>query len=272
MHILCPECRKLRPFNTAPCPSCGAPLPPWLHPGKPDERLSQQEPPPVKGEERIGESRLTAEELVNTPLPAWLREDEPEKPLARLESSFAEANNLVKIPDWLREATRDVEIPYWLREVEPDEPLALPPLAALTPAPQRARPRVFVSHSHKNDEFTARFVADLRDAGVEVWVDMVNMQHGDFMTRISEALSTCEWLVLVLTPEALASPAVQHEVNAAINRYWHKRMKGIIPLMAQPCNPEEIPAMWDNFHRYDATSDYTSALAGLLRALGIERA
>ena len=138
------------------------------------------------------------------------------------------------------------------------------------PSPQTAKPRVFVSHSHKNDDFTARFVTDLRAAGVEVWVDMVNMQHGDFITRISEALKVSEWLILVLTPEALASPAVQTEVHAAINRVWRKRMKGFIPFMALSCDTDEIPAMWDTFHRYDATSDYKSALAGLLRALGVE--
>jgi hypothetical protein len=126
---------------------------------------------------------------------------------------------------------------------------------------------VFVSHSHKNDEFTAQLVADLLAAGVEVWVDMVDMQHGDFITRINEALSACEWLVLVLTPDAIAPPTVQHEVSAAINRVWHKRTKGFIPFLAHPCNPEIIPPMWDTFHRYDATSDYKTALTGLLRAL-----
>ena len=32
-------------------------------------------------------------------------------------------------------------------------------------------PRVFVSHSHHDDTFTTRLVADLRAAGADVWVD-----------------------------------------------------------------------------------------------------
>lgn len=135
--------------------------------------------------------------------------------------------------------------------------------------PQSTRPKVFISHSHKDDNFTTRFVEDLRAAGVEVWVDTVNMKHGNFITRIDEGLNASEWLVLVLTPEAIASKPVQTEVNAAINRVWRNRMKGFIPFMALPCD-DTIPAIWDAFHRYDATSDYKSALAGLLRALGVE--
>lgn len=136
--------------------------------------------------------------------------------------------------------------------------------------PRGTKPKVFVSHSHKNDEFTARLVADLRAAGVEVWVDMVNMQHGDFITRINDALNASEWLVLVLTPDAIASKPVQTEVHAAFSMVWSNQIKGIIPFMALPCDPKSIPPMWNTFHRYDATSDYKTALAGLLRALGVE--
>lgn len=153
-----------------------------------------------------------------------------------------------------------------LRTVFQEEQKKSPALSS-----QRARPKVFVSHSHKNDDFTVRLVADLRTAGVEVWVDMVDMQHGDFMMRINEALSASEWLVLVLTPDALISPAVQTEVNAAVNMVWSKELKGVIPFMALPCEAKSIPPMWKNLHRYDATANHEQALAGLLRALGLEK-
>jgi hypothetical protein len=43
-----------------------------------------------------------------------------------------------------------------------------------------AQPKIFVSHSHKDDAFTSRLVADLRARRAEVWVGDVAIQHGNF--------------------------------------------------------------------------------------------
>jgi hypothetical protein len=130
-------------------------------------------------------------------------------------------------------------------------------------------PRVFVSHSHKDDKFTQRLVSDLKAAGADVWVDVVGIDSGDFLKRINDALASREWLVLVLTPDALRSQWVQTEVHAAMNLVVRGRMRQVVPILAKPCNPKEIPPTWDVLHRYDATHDYEAALAGLLRAFGL---
>ena len=59
-------------------------------------------------------------------------------------------------------------------------------------------PRVFVSHSHLDDAFAPRLVADLRSAGALVFVDIVNITANDFMQRINNALAHSDWMVLVL--------------------------------------------------------------------------
>src|SRR5215471_1301103 len=76
---------------------------------------------------------------------------------------------------------------------------------------------VFVSHHHspEEDAFTARLVADLEAAGADVWVDTSGITSDDFVKKISEGLAGRQWLVLVMTPAALASPWVQREVNVA---------------------------------------------------------
>jgi hypothetical protein len=129
--------------------------------------------------------------------------------------------------------------------------------------------RVFVSHSHLDDDFTARLVADLRAAGAQVWVDMADIKHGSFIERINEALDVSDWLVLVLTNAALQSPAVRMEVNAAINRSLFNRIRGVIPFVAGYYDPLGMPATWDILHRYDGTKDYTDALEALLSAIGL---
>lgn len=131
------------------------------------------------------------------------------------------------------------------------------------------QPRVFVSHSHKDNAFTQRLVTDLRASGAEVWVDDVAIQHGNFPKHISDGLSRSEWLVLVLTPNAIASDWVQEEVFAAIDLVKQKRMRAVIPVLALPTSPESIPPLWGALHRYDATQEYDDALASVLGAVGL---
>src|SRR5262245_44833112 len=84
--------------------------------------------------------------------------------------------------------------------------------------------KVFVSHSHADDAFTNRLVTDLRAAGVDVWVDTAAIRHDDFIRKINEGMADRQWLVLVLTPDALRSSWVQAEVNAAL----HRKMQGFM--------------------------------------------
>jgi hypothetical protein len=67
--------------------------------------------------------------------------------------------------------------------------------------------RVFVSHHHSPDEdrSTAQLMRDLQAAGADVWVDDKGITSDDFVQKISEGLAGRQWLVLVMTPAALAS-------------------------------------------------------------------
>ncbi len=92
-----------------------------------------------------------------------------------------------------------------------------------------AQPHVFLSHSSKDIAFTRRLEGDLRGAGATVYRVSAD-EGGDFQRRIDEALVACEWVVLVLTTDALASTWVQQEIYAA-NRLRHDgRIKEILPI------------------------------------------
>lgn len=130
--------------------------------------------------------------------------------------------------------------------------------------------RVFVSHSHADNEFTERLVSDLSRHGAQVWVDREDIPEGSLMERINEGLSNAEWLVLVQTPAALRSNFVRAEVNAALTRVMTGLMQGVLPIIAAPCAPQEIPPLWQTLLYYDATQDYAAALAQLVHALGLD--
>ena len=75
--------------------------------------------------------------------------------------------------------------------------------------------------------------------------------------------------MLVLTKDALASPWVEQEIDAA-NRLKHQgRIKDILPIQVGPVDQRDIPPLWGVYNIFDATRDYAAALAGVLRALGI---
>jgi hypothetical protein len=132
-------------------------------------------------------------------------------------------------------------------------------------------PRVFVSHSQRDNEITDRVVADLRAAGVDVWIDTAEIVHDDFQDRINAGLMDRDWLILIETPESLHSPWVRREVNAALQLKDQGRLRDVIPFVMKPCVPSDVPPLWAILHHYDATVDYPRALHGLLNAIGLKR-
>ncbi|HEY7835718.1 MAG TPA: toll/interleukin-1 receptor domain-containing protein, partial [Ktedonobacterales bacterium] len=101
-----------------------------------------------------------------------------------------------------------------------------------------------MSHSSQDNTFTERLVNDLRESGVDVWVDAQGINEGDIAQRINEAFIGRQWLILVMTAASLRSPWVQAEVNASLIRINQGKMSGFIPVIAGPIHEEEIPALW----------------------------
>ena len=145
-----------------------------------------------------------------------------------------------------------------------------------------AQTRIFVSHSPIDESVTGRLVDDLRRAGADPWAyqaDVINADliDADVKRHIDEILDETldeirthsDWLVLVQSPNAIASPQVRAEVDEALLRVNQGSMRGVIPFLVVPCAPGTIPPQWDALRRYDATHNYASALAGLLLQLGL---
>jgi uncharacterized protein YegL len=131
------------------------------------------------------------------------------------------------------------------------------------------QPKIFVSHSHDDDAFATRLVADLRAAGANAWLDKDDLGAGDFQERISAALGDCEWLVLVLTRNALASKWVRQEVNAANGLQHRGQIRDLIFIKAGPVEHRELPALWSVYNIFDATADYATACNHTLKSVGL---
>jgi hypothetical protein len=132
-----------------------------------------------------------------------------------------------------------------------------------------AQPKVFVSYSHRDDAFAMRFIADLRSAGAWVWADDGELWSNNPLQRISEGLSSCEWFVQVLTPDAIMSRWVTEEVLAAIHMRLQGKIRGVLFIRAAPVLDDDLPALWSTYKIIDAMANYSTALNDILKAVGI---
>jgi len=128
--------------------------------------------------------------------------------------------------------------------------------------------RVFISHSTKNGKFADALVERLRDHYIATWYAPRHMPGGYFKSKIEAALAECDWFLLVLSPEALASEWVKMEVDTAMadDRYYNK----VIPILAEACDWKSLHENLGRYQSFDYLLQPKEAEARLLRHLGVE--
>lgn len=100
-------------------------------------------------------------------------------------------------------------------------------------------PRVFVSHSHTDDEFGFKLIADIRRAlGDEtaVWYDASGGLDGgdEWWKKIVTEVTARPIFLLILSPDAMASKWVQDELAMAWDQKNSGEGKRIVPVLARP--------------------------------------
>jgi len=122
-------------------------------------------------------------------------------------------------------------------------------------------PQVFISYSRKDLTFVERLAADLKDSGFEVWYDLSNLEGGARWNRVIEqAIEDSQYMVVVLSPDAVASEWVDDEVG-----YAKRLKKKIVPLYYLPC---KIGMVYVNLNYIDAQGrKYIDNFNQILRAL-----
>ena len=111
----------------------------------------------------------------------------------------------------------------------------------------------FVSYARGDQAFVLRFAHDLKTAGVDVWMDLINLGIGQNWDRALEAaVRGSEGFIIILSPRSVASENVADEVGVALGSGKH-----IIPILYEPCT---IPMRLARVQYIDATTDYQHAL------------
>ena len=121
---------------------------------------------------------------------------------------------------------------------------------------------VFVSYAREDAAYADRIAQDLRNAGVQLWIDRRSISPGSVWNQsIEDALNQCKGTFVLLSRASVVSSYVQVEVNATL-----RQGKKVVPLLIEPC---DVPPFMSRMQSIDFTQGYETGLEHLLYALGV---
>ena len=123
-------------------------------------------------------------------------------------------------------------------------------------------PQIFISYSRKDIDFARKLAGDLEKAGYDVWWDLTDLRGGDdWVNTIPAAISSSEYVIVVLTPDASESDWVRKEYTQALSL-----RKKIIPILLKPGT---VPFALNTINFVNFTNgEYADRFKELLSALG----
>jgi len=128
----------------------------------------------------------------------------------------------------------------------------------------------FVSHAIKGDAaFARRLASDLRRHDIRVWIAPDSIPFGkQWQDAIQDAVEQCNLMLLVATPEAVASNWVRTEMSMAISRHHDEGEEAmrVIPIFLKPCR---LPLLWKTYQGVSFEGDYERCLRKLIERIGV---
>lgn len=127
---------------------------------------------------------------------------------------------------------------------------------------------VFLSHSSLDLVFADKLAAVLRHHGIPVWYSRTNILGAQqWHDEIGTALQSCDWLALVLSPDAVESVWVKRELLFSLNddRYAGR----IVPILYRPCDYRNLSWTLGALQMIDFTGIFEDGCRSLLRIWGI---
>lgn len=104
----------------------------------------------------------------------------------------------------------------------------------LRPAYVRAAAQrgVFLCYNRADELFTLELALSLQQAGIAVWMDVLNIAEGDdWREAVATALQACGVMLLVLTPEATTDGELHREY-----RRFAAQGKIVVPVLHRDCD------------------------------------
>lgn len=127
---------------------------------------------------------------------------------------------------------------------------------------------VFLSHSSRNKNEATEIAATLRNHGVPLWYSPTNIRSAQqWQDEIGKALRRCDWFVVLLSEESVASRWVKLELNYALNHSQYD--DHILPIRLDGCDPEKLSWTLDIFQRVEMNGAPDQAYMEILSTWGL---
>ena len=124
--------------------------------------------------------------------------------------------------------------------------------------------QLFFSYSRVNSDFVLKLATDLRKAGLNLWLDQLDIEPGDHWDEsINEALNNCDTLLVILSSASVSSENVMDEVAFAL-----EKGKQVVPILLEDCS---VPFRLRRLQYVDFKYDYDKGFTRLENSLRIDR-
>lgn len=110
--------------------------------------------------------------------------------------------------------------------------------------------KVFISHAVRDRAFVKRLLAVLKKNKIPYWISETHIPGAsEWHDEIGKALKSCDWFLIILSPNAVKSVWVKRELMYALhpNRYKGR----IIPVYYRTCRHELLSWTLEEFQFID---------------------
>jgi len=127
--------------------------------------------------------------------------------------------------------------------------------------------RIFLGYSTADESFAREIQRALVKANVRVAVQPFELSHGDSISdSISKAITTSEFVILLISPDSLRSDWMMREVESLTSREWQQRAITVIPVKIRPC---VVPKYLSEWHVIDLSRSFERGLDRLVNVMRI---
>jgi hypothetical protein len=126
--------------------------------------------------------------------------------------------------------------------------------------------QIFISYSKKNKDYAQHIFNDLLNAGYLVWMDEKIEEGGKWRPQIDSNLKASKRLIAFISPEAIDSKWVHHEISMGCGGDLD-----IIPVKIKDYKPSELPLGVEEiqlFNLVEGAADYDRELTKIKNRLG----
>ncbi|PVD49469.1 hypothetical protein DC498_24950 [Terrimonas sp.] len=122
--------------------------------------------------------------------------------------------------------------------------------------------KFFISYSRVDTPFVLKLANDLKAAGVNIWLDQLNIQPGaHWDNEIEAALNSATCVLAIISPQSMESKNAMDEISFAL-----EQNKKVIPVLL---TNTETSFRLRRLQRIDFTGEYEKGVNQLLKAIQI---